>query len=249
MKKKTIIIATLSALVLAGATVGAVYALDKGISSDVIVPNKTAVLVKDDPSIEVDLADALAYEGVSHSYDTCTEDEKTYFVERAKVRSVIDEVVADALAENPSIENIGVDEDYCIDMTREQIELYVNLIMKKGNKKDGVFFGSDRLCAQAKGKIPLDAPRLTVEALDKTIKQSSSFSDLVEKLVAQYGLDYYASGSGAPVGCFSFDLDDEGSKNITFSFGWGEYEIYLYGDGNKTVLYSDTDLKALYGEE
>ncbi len=235
MKKKNIIIVVLSALVLAGATVGAAYALDKGISYEVAVPDKAAVLVKDDPSIEISLDEALASAGVSKV--PRTEAQKTYYIERAKVRSVISDVIAEVKAENPGLEEVNIGLEECLDMTKEQIKLYANLLAKeKNNNRPGSL--CPRILAQAKGEMPLDAPRLTVEAVNEIISQSSDLSEMCGKIRERYGApDTLCMGSGIPVTQAEYWLDDEKSQYIYIWARYDEGKIFLCnGEGGKILL-------------
>lgn len=254
MKKKHIIIAVLCALVLAGATVGAMYALDGTDSADDTentnnagpgAPVENAILVKDDPSIKVDVPETYTDGSMVYYY---TEQEKTYLVEHEKVRAAISDVISkDESLKKTTISDSLVDE--CIDMTKEQIREYVEYLAKIGAENIGPLEKYPRALAQARGEISLDAERLTVEALDEIISQSADESEMYIKLSERYGEpDYRMSCSGTIGGAYEYWLDDEGSKRIGFSQRWDETNIYLCdGEADVTELYSDEQLDAIFG--
>lgn len=234
MKKKTIIIAGLSALVLAGVTVGAVYAFDRGVSSEVASPEKTAVLVKDDPSIEVDISDI----DMTRPH---AESRKRYRVEHERVRSVIDDVVAEVMDENPDVKEINISENDCMDMTREQIKLYAELYAKvKSEAKVKPLGQLPRIISQARGEMPLDAPRLTVEALNEIISQSADENELWKKIMDQYGSsDQWMSFSGVAGFETRYWLNDDGSKYISYLYHFNRSKTTICYGENVTVLYSN----------
>lgn len=245
MKKKTIIIAFLSALVLAGTTVVAVFALDKGISSEVATPDKAAVLVKDDPSVKVDVPKTYMEAGISFDY---SEDQINAMVEQEKVRSVLSEVVA----ETPGLEKIYMDEYECMDMTRDQIKRYGELLVKVGAESKNMMNDYPRVRAQAMGELPLDAPRLTVDVLNEIIGQSASKDEMWEKIREQHVIsDESLQFSGYPGSKSRYWLDDEGSEQIVFTSRWNEMEISLYNAESDTseLLYSEEDLTNLFAAE
>lgn len=104
-----------------------------------------------------------------------------------------------------------------------------------------------------------DAPRLSVEAVEAIITASHSAVEFYNNIRSRYAVDSAYPFSGRVGGVNQYWLDDEGTEWIELVVvpnndnEWVVEWIALKNHddywGSGKTLYSDTDLKALFGEE
>ena len=257
MKKKNIIICIVGTVILAGASAVAAYTLD-GVRT---VPPETPVE-----------ADVVMRETIDDSgnkrYITLTKEEVEAEAKWEKTKDILARVTAENkhfgeeyAASLKEVDGFGDDmiRD-CCDMNEAQIKEYV-----ERKAQCGLRIGSPagtsyaRIRDEILGKVPADAPRLTVEALEKLITESHSAVEFYNNIRSRYAVDFTYQFSGRDGGVDQYWLDDEGTEWIELVvvpnnendlvvewIALKNYDDYL---GSGKTLYSDTDLKALYGEE
>lgn len=235
MKKKNIIICSIAAIVLAGASVAVAYTLDR---ADTVAP---------DAPIEEQLEAAEKAE--------------------QKLRSKAD-IIAREMSGNgnfseeaiQSMKNQKLNPNTLYDfrdMNEEQMKEYVKRAGQVSPHKRGVGLGFLRIRAEVLGKMSVDAPRLSVEALDELVKESHSRTELYDNIRNRYGEPDFTYSNEAAATILEYWLDDEGldyllvyapgSRMVT-QIGLLHYNAENGGTEEGEQLYSIEDLKALYGE-
>lgn len=256
MKKKNIIIAALGAAVLIGASAVAAYTFtldnDKVVTPD--PPAENEVIVRE----EID-------EYGNKRYITLTKEEVEAEAKWEKTKNILARAMDEdehfgkdygALLREADTFGYHMIQD-CFDMNEVQIKKYVERLGGVKPRCSGFYC---RIRAEVLGKMSADAPRLSVEALDKIVKESHSREELYNNIQSRYfSPDYMFQYSGRSGYAEEYWLDDEGSDWIKLSVvpddddKWGVEGIYLvnYEDsyGHAKILYTPEDLKALFSEE
>ncbi len=263
MKKKTIIICTIAATIMAGASVVAAYTLD-GISTiahDAPIEEQLAAVEK---------AGTIIKEVVDNNgdkyYTTMTKEEVAAEAKRVKTKDILARVTAknEHFGEEyaTSLKEVdGFGEDMirdCYDMNETQIKEYVERL--GSTKRRGGILGSyPRICNETLGIQSASTPRLTVEALDALVSQSHSAVEFCNNISSQYGSpDFCCQFSGREGLRKQYWLDDEGTEWIELvvvpnNDDWvverislQNYDDFLNGDRSGKKLYSKKDLKAIF---
>ena len=239
MKKKNIIICSIAAIVLAGASVAVAYTLDRAdtVAPDAPIEEQLEAAEKAEQKLR-SKADIIAREMAGNGNFS---EEDICFMKEWKM--------------NP---NTLYD---FRDMNEEQMKEYVKRAGRVNLYKRGIGLGLLRIRAEVLGKMSADAPRLSVEALEGLIKESHSRKELYDNIRNRYGEPDFVNITSGYCGCMiEYWLNDEGTdwflvdvggsleSGVVSQIGLGHYNSEK-GSNEGDLLYSTDALKALFGEE